>query len=500
MRYSTLIRWLFSSLIGTSATYAQVSQTNRFEALLPASGESFSASSLGYDGVLLHRPLQREAGQHYEIIKLDTAFKHRWSGIVPLEQGYTVTNKKVFGTNLYILSRSANYRHFHIVEVNCHDEKYVQWSFRNYIAFAPTEFEVTDHGVIIGGYYNRTPVVVFFSFDSRQVKILPGLFNEIGELTQIKTYDDHTFDILLSARYFSKNKTIWIKSYTQQGEFINQQTLPTEGNRNLLFGRVLKTSDDRKIVAGVYGNRNSEFSRGIFMAALDTWGNQQLRLYSYADLDNFFGYMKARREQRVKDRIERRKESGKKNNLHYRLLVHEIIPYQEQFVLLGEAFHPKYKSVSSSRSSGFFAPGSPYSGNQVIFDGYRYTHATLLGFDKEGHLLWDNTFEINDVKTFQKEQFVKLNVGVDRLTLLYLYNNKLRTKVISGQQVLESKTMEPLKTLSGYVSPESISLNKLDYWYDNILFAYGVQEIVDAHAKGGRETSRVFFINKLKCR
>ena len=135
----------------------------------------------------------------------------------------------------------------------------------------------------------------------------------------------------------------------------------------------------------------------------------------------------------------------------------------------------------------------------MIFDGYRYSHATVLGFDENGKLLWDNTFEINDVKTFHKEQFVKIKTGDDRLTLLYLFNNQLKSKVIDGQNVLEVKTTEPLRTLQGSAVIGSTLLNKLEYWYDDYLFAYGVQDIVQTDHKGDQVQREVFFINKVKC-
>ena len=132
-----------------------------------------------------------------------------------------------------------------------------------------------------------------------------------------------------------------------------------------------------------------------------------------------------------------------------------------------------------------------------IFDGYHYTHAVVMGFDRNGKLLWDNSFEINDVKTYTLEQFVKLEVQGDRIALLYLFDNELRTKIIQNDQVLEGKTIETIKTNFGsdVVRKEETSMSRLEYWYKDNFYAYGVQEIANAE----RGKRRVFFINKITC-
>ena len=282
------------------------------------------------------------------------------------------------------------------------------------------------------------------------------------------------------------------------GDLQSNYALDPEENKHLIFARAMKTEDDVQLIAGVYGGRNSEYSRGLFMASVQPSGHQQLRYYNYGDLENFFRYMKAKREQRVKDRIERRKIKGKRIRFSYRFLVHEIVPYKNQYVLLGEAFYPRYKSVESNY--GFFGPGfgHPSVRNGRIFDGYSYTHAVVMGFDQNGKLLWDNSFEINDVKTFTLEQFVKLEVQEDRIALLYLFENELRSKIIQDDEVLEGKTFEPIRTIreNEIVKKEETELSKLEYWYQDYFYAYGIQEITNP----GTGKRRVFFINKISYR
>lgn len=503
MRSFTLIScWFISLYCNSPWLQAQVQQYDRFELPLYGATTPFDVTSLESNGLLLHRRLTTPVQDQFEIAKLDTVYQQVWHGFIPLERNFIISHTRIHNSTFCLLLRGKDFYDFRLISIDESTGKYAQYDFRNYIPFLPTIFEINDQAAIIGGYYNQVPIVVFFDFTTLKFKILPGLFNEIGQLEQIKIHEDNTFDILLCARYFNREKTIWIKSYSPEGDFINQVVLPVEGNKNLLFGTLVKTPDDMKIVAGVYGNRNSEYSKGLFVASIDPFGEKQLRYHNFADLENFFGYMKANREKRVKGRIERRKIKGKNNRFNYRLLVHELIRYKQQFILLGEAFYPKYQSSSRSPSGFFGTSRSSTYGSDLVFDGFRYTHATILGFDANGTLLWDNSFEINDVKTFNKEQFVKLRAHDDKITLLYLHDNQLRSKVISGHMVLEGKTTKPIKTLyQGDMSEEAkATLTKLEYWYDDYLFAYGVQEIININQEGHQSKRNVFFINKLKCK
>src|SRR5690606_22558323 len=196
-----------------------------------------------------------------------------------------------------------------------------------------------------------------------------------------------------------------------------------------------------------------------------------------------------------KERIARKKIKGKKIRFNYRFLVHELVPYKDQFVLLGEAFYPRYKSTEGMHYT-FLGPGSIIH-NGRVFDGYHYTHAVVMGFDGDGNLLWDNSFEINDVKTFNLEQFVKLEVLPDRLALMYLYENDIRTKIIKDDRVLEGKAIDPIITFRDdeVVKADANSGNKLEYWYNRYLYAYGIQDIVSPDRRR-QDKRRVFFINK----
>jgi len=487
-----------------SAAHGQVVQDSRYEFILGEGEQAFQIAPAQQDGMFLYRGFEGTQNNALQLVALDTTFQERWSGFISIDKHMTESKVCYANSSLYVLLRYRDMsRHdLQILDINKEKGNYFIHSFRNFIPMQITSFQVTREGALIGGYFNRIPVVLFYSFREKRSKLLPGLFNEAGELIQIRTYADDTFDVLVSALNYMRQQTIIIRNYDAEGNIIKNLSLKPDDKKNLIFGQSIKTYGNMQMVAGVYGARNSEFSKGIFMASIDPMGNDLLKYYSYGDLENFFKYMRARREQRVKDRIARRKIKGRKIRFNYRFIVHEIVPYKDQYIMLGEAFYPKY--IYADRSyGGFFGPGYGFSRNAMmqngrIFDGYYYTHAVVIGFDQNGRLLWDNSFEINDVKTMELEQFVKLDVRPDHITLLYLFDHQIRSKIIDDDQVLEGKSIDPirLKFETDQTKKGGTEKSRLDYWYDHTFYAYGVQTVTNA-GDGMPLKRRVFFINKI---
>lgn len=480
-------------------------QPERYEVTLENREPGFEITSANRDGLFLHRFVRTGQQNLVEIIRLDTTFNEIWHGSVSVSNDLALLGEKAVEDHIYFLFRHVGSNDFELFKMDQDDGKYAVYTITSFIRFNASEFQITPEAVLIGGYFNRVPLVLYFNSATHQSKVLPGLFNEDGELTQVKVYEDGTFQVLISARNFQKQRTIWIKNYQSDGTLIDNYALAPDEKRSLIFGRSAKSVNNVQVIAGVYGHRNSEYSRGLFVASIDPSGLQQLKYYNFGDLQNFFNYMKARRSNRIRERIERRKIRGKKIKFNYRFLIHEVIQYKDQFLVLGEAFYPQYTTISSASYRGFFSPyelyGNPVRGDR-IFDGYRYTHAIIIGFDKDGRLLWDNSFEINDVKSYNLEQFVRFEVQGERIMLLYLYDNQIRTKIIQDDKVIEGRSVDPIRTRYEHdvLTREKNSISKLNYWYDKFFYAFGIQNIENDLDPQATPKRRVFFVNKINYR
>lgn len=499
-------RLVFLAMLISSLAQGQVEQITRWEIGIPREGTGdFAIEPLDTLGLIVYSKLIGEKVDQIELIRLDTALHELWKGYIAIEKDFVVAQTSARNKSFYILLQNPRYAGFLLIDLDLETGKYNTHVIKNVIPFLPTEFNCTTDAVMIGGYFNYRPLVLHYSIRLKKSKILPGFFNEPGELTQMKVTADGSIDVIVSAKNFERKKNLWIRNYNAEGDLIKTTVLESHEKRNLIFGRSIKMPNNEQVVAGVYG-RNTEYSRGIFVATINPYGEYTTRYYNFADLQNFFHYLKANQERRIKNRIDRRRIKGKNTKFNYRLLVQELVQYQDQFILLGEAFYPKYIYRQSNNSFNGFGNGRssgnlPYRNDQ-IFDGYQYTHAVVIGFDKEGKIKWDNSFEINDVKSFQLQQFVKIAPTKDHVGLLYLFENLIRTKIIKGNEVLEGKTADEIKIFSseGYVTKQDAKSSYLDYWYGNHLFASGVQTIRKSKNRDEQPFKKVFFINKIQYR
>ena len=512
--FFTLIKsgWISTVFLTVAFTFffflsiGQIQHAGRYETLLgDQERDYYKVVSVREHGIILYRRLTSAPGNQIEFVRVDTALQEVWRGYVQLNLNETVLFTHVKKNLLYLLIKSKNnvLGDFMIAEMKIETGSYNLHIVRNLIPFNPTEFTIINGAALIGGYFNYRPLILHYSFKLLQSKILPGFFNEPGELTQMKPNDDGSVDVIVSAKNLEKRKGLWIRNYDSAGSLIKTTILQPEENKNLIFARSLKMQNGEQVVSGVYG-RYSDYSRGIFVASINVFGEYAIKYYSYAELQHFFNYMKAKREKRVKEKIERRRIKGKKVKFNYRILVQELIPYGNQYVLLGEAFYPHYAYASSSYSAystNYYNRSYriPNNRSDLVFDGYQYTHAVVIGFDKNGKLLWDNSFEINDVKSYNLEQFVKIYPQDDRIALLYLFENGIRSKIISGSTILEGKSLDEMKLKfeNDEVKNRETETSKLDYWYGNNFFAFGVQQVRNLREPSVQTTRKVFFVNKI---
>lgn len=511
---STSLRWMHTKFILpflfllTTCALAQVRQV-RFEMpLIPGQNEPYRTVSLQKDGLLLFGSVVADGSAALEVIRIDTTFKEVWKGFVKVDGGLSLYFATFYKDRVFMLlkDRFNPVSEFQILSIFVDNGNYTIRNVKTLIPFIPTHFLVTSEAALIGGHFNYRPLVLYHSFNLNQSKILPGFFNEPGELDQLRTDDEGNIDIVVSGKTMTKRRSLLIRTYDRFGDLTKTIILQPDEDKNLIYGRALTKPDGQQVVCGVYG-RYTEYSRGIFIAAINPYGEYQISYYNFADLQRFFNYMKAKREQRVKDRIARRKIRGKKLRFNYRIMVNELVAYgDDQFVMLGEAFYPHYSYGPPMSRTLMGGPNAMQramlQGNRgdLVFDGFQYTHAVVIGFDKDGKLRWDNSFEINDVRTMQLQQYVKILAQEKKIAMLYLYDNTIRSKVVSDSHVIEGKAYDQLSTAfkDDLVKDRDTQQTKLEYWYDDVFYATGIQQIRNKRDAGVNISRRVFFINKIE--
>ncbi len=480
-----------------------VDQPHRFEVEIHLFDNPYDLINGEESGLLLVRPTEernKKGDPKFELIGLDTVLNVRWKKEYFINRFWHYRGYDYEDGSFYLLFKYERHgsKDLKILQLNIQNGDTTQFTIKNLVPIQLTEFEMTPKAALLGGYFNTNPLVIYYDLETEKSKVLPGIYENRTELIQLMVEEEkETFVVVVSEKTFDKRNTLSVKTYDFEGNLIGNTQLEPESDKSLVFGRAADFDYDLSLIAGTYSSKRSQYSQGLFVATIDLNENQKINYYNFADLQNFFSYMKAKRQKRIASKIERKKIKGKKVKFNYRLLVHEIIENDGQYIMIGEAFYPKYNSTATyAGASSYYGPGA-YS---AYFSGYRYTHAVVIGFNDKGKILWDNSFEIEDVLSMTLDQYVHADVREKDIVLFYMYDNEIRTKIIQGNEVIEGKSFDNIRLSFGddVLKTTHSDIGGMEMWYDNTFYGYGTQYIKNMKDQGVKLNRRVFYINKIR--
>lgn len=481
-------------------------QPNRIEFEIDNRDGDFQIIPAKENGLLVIKETKNRSrdGFEWNFNLVDSALNIQWTKQYAIPFGSSFLGYDYNDRGFYLLFGKSQYKleDMRVMRLGLGRGDTTSYQVNTVFPMQLTTFEVIENTIIFGGNANFRPVVMLYDMSEQKPKVLPGFYNNNSDIIDIRTDDNtKTFTVILNEKTFKKKVTVSIKTFDSRGNLLQTKALETDYEKSLIDGVSTTFSNGEQYVAGTYARRKSDYSRGLYLAKLQNGEQDLIKYHNYGDLNNFFSYMKVKRERRVKNRIKKRKVQGKKVKFNYRLLVHDIIQRGDEYILIGEAYYPKY---SNNSSSGYYNASSNYDYRNLWvnpnFIGYNYTHAVVVGFDRRGNILWDNSFEINDVLSLSLNEFVKVSVEDDRIVLLYIYENVLRAKIIKGNEIVEGKSFDPiaLKFKSDEIKDMYKSMEGMDNWFDGKFYAYGVQQIKNLKDKDVKLNRKVFYINKIE--
>ncbi|MEO0332060.1 MAG: hypothetical protein AAF223_10290, partial [Bacteroidota bacterium] len=338
--YTILVISLLAGFV-PSSTSAQIVQPERVEIEIDNNSDNYVVVSAEERGLMLFRETDvrpKNGIRLWEFIHYDTDLKEKWKRTYELSSLLSLRGYDYDRGQLCVLFQKGQYQDKAMEMINM-DVFSGDTSYHTVRRIVPVNlefFEIIGQTVVLGGNINYRPVVMHYDMLLRKINVLRDIYRENGEIIDIiPNKRDNTFDVLIAEITPEKVKTVTVKSYDQYSNMLQSAPLKPQGRRNLLDAQVTEFDGQRQFLAGTYGPKRSRYSRGLFVATLNPSGDQQMRYYSYADLENFFGYMRERREERVKRRIKKKKQEGRKIRLNYRMVVHELIADGDKYIMLG---------------------------------------------------------------------------------------------------------------------------------------------------------------------
>ena len=454
------------------------------------------------DGLLVYVETEdrKDNAYNWTFNRLDTALNQVWTRIYPIPFDSYLIGTEYHDGKYYLLFNASRYRNedLLLLEIDSKEGSFRKIEINTVFPIQLTFFEVIDDNVLFSGYTNFRPVLLTFNLNVQKPRVVPGFYDDKSDILDIVIDDDaHMFTVIQSEKLQGNRFTMKAKTFTSDGDLIQNNSITPGEKKSLVDGSSTMFFGGFQYIAGTFSKKASQYSRGLYLAKFVNGRQQFIKYHDYADLTNFFGYMNERRERRIKERIERKKRKGKKPKFSYRLLVHDIIQREDEYLMIAEAYYPRYSSYSSPGSYG--SVNSGYNNYNPSFMGYKYTHAVVVAFDRNGNILWDNSFEVNDIETYALEEFVAVNHEKDKTILMYLEDNTIRSKVVEGNEIYEGKTFNPVRLAyeKDEIKSRDPEIEGLKRWYGNFMYAFGEQRIINEQGEGGRNERRVFYINKI---
>ncbi|MFC6998418.1 hypothetical protein [Rufibacter roseus] len=324
----------------------------------------------------------------------------------------------------------------------------------------------------------------------RQLPAVFGLEDDLGEFRVDTISNAVEFVVAESNGWRSRLQT---KRMNASGDVIGtyflQPNMQYRDDNTLQIARLTPGDTLQKLLIGTYGYRTSMFARGLFSS--DLTGN--IKYYDFSQLEYFFEYTSPRRQRKMKAKFARQEAKGKPLVLRYRLLLHPIMPHPLGYAIVGEVYYPQYRSYQYTTASG-----NPNFGNgphtRQIYDGFRFTHAIACVFDRQGNLLWDNSFRLSNATYPELAPTVEAGITPNGdITLVYPKEEHLHYKTLKPGTSLSNEENVPIKLKEETEKLVSSDQEGIVQWYGSHFISFGFQRIRPADGSA----RSVFFLQEV---
>lgn len=522
---------VFAVIFGILALNISVfsQSVKRIEIPVPNENHQLQVISLQDEGVLL---LSKTGRTTFSVSKLDQDLSRVFTLDGQLEENQSYIDYHKEGRDVYLLFSRNNSDLYHVIKISTGIGIMQKFVFEAITRFEISEFKVHNGIAYLAGMVKEEPVLLSIGLNVSKPRIIAGGMKGTASISSIDFDDENQ---LLNVTYSVKkgrSSYMIVKRINVNGKIVDQLTVEPDEDYGLLTGKTFTTDDGAELMIGNYGFRGYQsngvpMSQGLYISKVGEEQPEFLKYHSFTDFKNFFKFMSAKQQERIEKQIERKKERGSDLKLNYRILVHDIIKKDNQYILVAEVFYPEFRYNNNFGPYGSSMMMSPFmwgrsmyynpyllsrywglnswawnpwlwSGSRAFdsqqFDGFKFTHAVVAGFDTKGNLLWDNSFSFDNVKSMDLKEKVKVKPEGDALTLVYSNKGKLVSKVVKGSEVLEGDKVIDIDTQKEGDRVRDTQTDDIEFWYDNNYLAYGYQKISNK-SEGSR---RVFYLNKIK--
>ena len=400
----------------------------------------------------------------------------------------------------------------------------VEYAADNLLPMDLVEFLVLDKKAIFMGNADARPVVQILSLEEKTVQTVQGIYGNETHVVQIlKLPELGGLEVVIRRRGPFKSQETGVLTFDLQGTLLRELKVAPLGDPDdeILDGLLLAGAGYGQTLIGAFGKEVRNSYKGMYLAQINEFGEQNIGLYTLADFPNFYSYLPEKQRVKQEEILADQLEKGKIPSIRNAYAIRDVKEFEDRYLIYFDQF-----SVSSSRGPGTVAPTLPsqryrydrssrmgyipyYMDPYNSFGGpiqtytlvteYTYRSAHFMEVAKTGQVIWDNSARYEDVNTTYPEPFAEVSVQGEDVFHLYLVNDQIKLSYFKkGERLLENQTIPlELDESKGTIQFTDLGSLRLLHWYGPYFVLSGLQKIRFTNEQQKEEVREVFFIQKL---
>ncbi len=506
-----LLLFCISILGFSSMLFAQSGNAPfRFEMEAEDGVYPYEVISLGEKGFLVYyeSDIISRTTARWSFVQFDVFFKKLWKKEVILNRDLEPVKQYSDSTNIGILfnyegKKKPEFTN-QLVSINIIDTSIFAFTIPISEISLPNHLKVTGKYCYFSILYKDNEILYQLNRKNQKfVKLSPNE-NKNQSVGFLKTNSNLNEGVICGMinNISRKNNQIDLITYDSSGIATNTFVIPAQSNYFYNTAEYIETGEDSILIIGNYLNSSErpnliggseDKNTGIYVAVIRKNVLEKVKFYNFSRFENIYKYLTDKDLQRIRKKIGDDDDTQPGYSLNLSLLNQTPVLYDSIIIVMNEAYYAEYRT-EENLSYDYY--GRPFPTNRTIFDGYRYTNGIVCGISKNGDLLWDNNFALNNILTYQLQPRISYFLDSNNLVMTYNHNGEIASMIIQGNKIIQSTEYSKVETI--LASDFVLENEKSDilYWYHNYFLSYGYQTIRNTQ-KRGRSRVNVFYLTKM---
>lgn len=427
----------------------------------------------------------------FEITKYNHQLQPAWKHTVELHPISRYITYYTEPQHAYLAFSGKDEHDFQFVKLNLRTGDIKKHEYRIESIDSVYVFKVLDGNYFLVGRSDKdgSPTLLHLSEQTADIKPLPAVYGSESTFSDILAHQQEKQVSVVLSESNGRISRLQTKLFGASGNLLNNRFILPQAEQRPLVAEITPGDSTQRLLLGTYANRDLRYASGFFAAPVTAGGGTDARFYSFLQLQNFFKYMKPRREERLRKRETERLKTGKEPGLQYRVLLHDVYPTHNGYILSGEVYYTESNSGGLGRM--YTITGGLANAPKL----YHRTQAVALGFDKNGVLLWDNSFPLKEVKSNELRPTVEVVTTPDGKVVIAhpAREAEIYYQYMNQEKYIEEETKFEILPRDPDAKITSTSVSGIISWYGLNFAAYGWHRVKSP----GSESRMVFYINKV---